>query len=133
MDSSLTTKREIRRFGAIGFFFFGSLCGLAVWREKELVIYLFGTLSVLGLSLLALPGPLSPIYRGWIRVAHFIGTTINAIVLSLVYYLVISPAGLMKRLIGGRPLPLKPDSRLNTYWVTRSEPAQPKERFRKRY
>jgi hypothetical protein len=38
-----------------------------------------------------------------------IGRVITTIILTLSYYLVITPAALIKRVFGGRPLPLKPD------------------------
>jgi hypothetical protein len=57
----------------------------------------------------------------------------NTLILVLIYYLVITPAALIKRVIGGKPLPLKPDPEASSYWVSKPEPAQPKERFLKRY
>ena len=51
----------------------------------------------------------------------------------LAYYLVITPTALLKRVFGGRPLPTRPDRDAASYWVTRPELAQPKERFIKRY
>jgi carbamoyltransferase len=55
------------------------------------------------------------------------------LMLTALFYLVITPAALIKRIFGGRSLPLKPDKNVSTYWVTRPEPAQPKERFQKRF
>ena len=80
-----------------------------------------------------LPGPMAPVYLGWLRIAHLIGRGITAVVLTLMYYLVITPAALLKRLFGGRPLPTEPDKKAATYWADRDEPAQPLERFTKRY
>jgi hypothetical protein len=45
----------------------------------------------------------------------------------------VTPAGLIKRLIGGTPLPTRPNDKISSYWVARLEPAQPKGRFLKRY
>jgi hypothetical protein len=53
--------------------------------------------------------------------------------LTAVYWVVITPTALLKRLLGGRPLPLRPDRGALSYWIERSEPAQPRERFSKRY
>ena len=58
---------------------------------------------------------------------------ITTLILALAYYLVITPAALIKMLFGGRPLPIKPDKKALSYWVDRTEPVQPKERFIKRY
>jgi len=133
MNSFSTDPKDIRKFGAVGFLFFGVLAGLALWRQKPVPTYLFGGLSVLFTSFCLFPTALTPAYRAWMRAAHFIGTIVTAVILSLAYYLVITPYGLLKRLFGGRPLALKPDSNLKSYWVERTEPAQPRERFSKRF
>jgi hypothetical protein len=58
---------------------------------------------------------------------------VSTLILTLAYYLVLTPSALIKQLFGGRPLPVKPDKTVSTYWIDRTEPAQPKERFLKRY
>jgi len=125
--------KDIRKFGLIALIFFGFLCGLGIWKNKPIPTYLFGTLSILGFGFILLPVRLRPVYNAWLKIAHVIGRIITTLILTLAYYLVITPAALIKRLFGGRPLPLKPDKDATTYWVTRTEPAQPKERFLKRY
>jgi len=132
-SSNSTDKKDIRKFGSIALVFFGGLCALGVWREKLVPTALFGTLAALGLGFLLIPGPLRPVYAGWLRVAHFIGKSITVIVLALAYYLVITPAAMMKRVFGGRPLPVRPSKKLSSYWVERTEPVQPRERFGKRF
>ena len=79
------------------------------------------------------PSRLKPVYLVWLKIAHFLGKAITATVLAFAYYLVITPSAILKRWFGGTPLPTKPDENASTYWVTRVEPAQPKERFFKRY
>ena len=133
MNSNSTDTREIRKFGAIALIFFGLFFALAIWRHKAIITYMFGALSFLGLCFLVLPGALRPIYAGWLKLAHFIGTVMTTLILTLSYYLVITPGGLLKRVFGGRPLPVAPDKNASTYWVPRTEPAQPKDRFIKRY
>jgi len=132
-NSSSIEKRDIRRFGVIALVFFGILCGLGVWKAKPIPIGLFGTLAFLGLCFILLPEPMRPVHAGWLRVAHFIGRAVTVLLLTLAYYLVITPSALVKRVLGGRPLPLRPDPRASSYWVERPEPAQPKERFFKRF
>jgi hypothetical protein len=129
-----TTKRsEIRKFGLVAFLFFGCLGAIGIWREKAIIAYFFCALSLLGMGLILFPSPLRPLYDGWLKIAHLIGRTVTTLMLTLAYYLVITPSALIKRLFGGRPLPLKPTNTTSSYWVDRSEPCQPKERFLKRY
>jgi hypothetical protein len=123
----------IRRFGLIAFLFFGALCGIGLWTEKPLPTYFFGSLSVLGLGFILIPARLKPVHTAWLKIAHFVGKIITTLILTLVYYLVITPSAIIKRLFGGPPLPVRPDKEASSYWVARAEPAQPKERFFKRY
>ena len=127
------SEKEIRKFGTIAFIFFGSLCTIGIWTRKPVPTYFFGSLSILGLGFILIPARLRPVYNAWIKVAHVIGRIITTLILALSYYLVITPSALIKRLFGGRPLPVKPDKEATSYWVPRTEPAQPKERFLKRY
>jgi len=129
----LTDTREIRKFGAIALVFFGFLSALGFINSKPLPTYIFGLLAILGLGFIIIPSPLRPIYTIWLKIAHFIGRIVTTLILTLLYYLVITPSALIKRMIGGRPLPVGPNKQKMSYWVARIEPAQTKERFLKRY
>ena len=133
MTSSSTDAKAIRKFGGVAFFFFGILWALAFWRHKTILFYFFGFLCLLGLGFIVMPNVSKPVYDAWLKIAHLIGKVITTVALTLLYYLVITPAALVKMVFGGRPLPLKPDKGASSYWVERDEPAQPKERFIKRF
>ena len=133
MSSNLINPRDIRKFGAIGSLFFGTLLAVAVWRDQTPVAFFFGLLTLLSIGFLLMPVRMKPVYTGWLKIAHFMGSKVTLVMLGIIFYFVITPAALLKRIFGGRPLPIKPDPDAETYWVTRSEPAQPTERFPKRF
>ena len=128
-----TDAKQIRTFGLIALIFFGCLCALGIWLEKSLPTYLFGILSALGLGFILFPHQLRPAFVAWLKIAHFFGKLITTLILALAYYLVITPAALIKRIFGGTPLPIKPDKNVSSYWVTRKEAVQSKEQFLKRF
>lgn len=125
--------KQIRILGIVAFIFFGCLCTLGIWTNKSIPTYLFGAFSVIGLGFILIPKPMKPVYTAWLKIAGFLNMVVTTFILVLVYYLVITPSGLIKRLVSGHPLPVKPDKKASSYWVTRTEPSQPKERFLKRY
>lgn len=133
MNSNSTDPKEIKKFGWVGLIFFGSLFSLCVWLNKPFAPYIFGVLATLGAGFVIMPMRMTRVYSVWLLITRLIGRVFTTIMLSLGFYLVITPAGMIKRLFGGRPLPIKPNSNAATYWVKRKEPAQPKERFIKRY
>ena len=130
---NLIEKKEVRKFGVIAFLFFGGLCALGLWMEKTIPSCFFGFLSLMGFAFILFPKGLRPVYSGWLKISHFIGKSVTVVVLTLAYYGVITPSGMIKRVIGGRPISIKFDKKSPSYWVDRMEPAQPKERFLKRY
>jgi len=126
-------KNDTRKFGSIAFIFFGCLVAISIWRQHEIMTCVFGVLCFLGFLLLLLPKQSYFLHKGWIAVGHFIGTVITTLLMTIAYYLVITPAALLKNIFGGKPIPLKPDKNCKSYWIVREEPAQPKERFIKRF
>lgn len=133
MTLSSTELKEIRKFGIISFIFFGFLSFFGFWNQKHILGFFFFLLCVMGIGFILIPSRLKPIHHIWIKAAHFIGKLNAMVVLILIYYAVITPTALLKRLFGGRPLPLKPDKKALSYWVTRTELTQPKQRFLKQF
>ncbi|MFO7783691.1 MAG: hypothetical protein ACQET7_15080 [Thermodesulfobacteriota bacterium] len=133
MSSSWTEQKDIRKFGLIALVFFGALFSLALWRDKTIPMYLFGVLALLGLGFVVIPGPMRPVHAGWLKAAHAIGRAVTTAVLTLAYYLVITPSALLKRIFGGKPISCRIDRDASSYWVAREEPVQTKERFHKRF
>ena len=56
-------------------------------------------------------------YRAWMRVAMVIGTIVNTIVLAVVFYLVITPMGLVMKLAGKDPMRRKFDPSASSYRI----------------
>lgn len=133
MNSSSTEIKQIRIFGLIALVFFGTISVVGFYMDKPFPSYFFGFLSLLGIGFLILPKQLKPIYRGWLKIAHLIGRFFTTLMLTLAYYIVITPFGLVRRLFTGPILPVKPEETDSTYWVIRDEPSQAKERYIKRY
>jgi hypothetical protein len=106
---------------------------LGIMYNKLVSIYLFGGLALLGFAFTIMPEPLKPVYTAWLKVAHVIGKITILLMLTLAYYTVITPVAFLKRIFGGIPLSTKPDKKMKSYWIQRTELAQPRERFFKRY
>jgi hypothetical protein len=73
--------------------------------------------SALALLGLAIPGRLGPVYRVWMRGAHAISRVTTPLFLGIVYLLVITPSGLLMRLLGRNPMRHKLTD--DGYWIRR--------------
>ena len=50
------------------------------------------------------PATLRPVYRGWMRVGMAVGIVNSKIILGLMFYVIILPAGLIMRVFRGDPM-----------------------------
>jgi hypothetical protein len=123
----------VRRFGLAALLLFGVLCAVSVWRDRSLLAWGGGVLAGVGLLLAILPGPLRPVYAAWTWAGRKFGTLTTMVLLAMAFYLVVTPIALLKRRVGGLPLPLEPSGAVDSYWILRPESAQPRDRFFKRY
>jgi hypothetical protein len=75
------------------------------------------TFAVLGLWALIAPNSLQPVYRLWMRLGLAIGRITTPIVLGVVFYLVIMPMGLVRRIFGLDSMARNLDEEASTYRV----------------
>ena len=75
-----------------------------------------------GLILLALvvPVALRPVHRIWMKVGHVLGYINTRILLGLIYYLVLTPMGLVRRALGKDTLQRSFAADAETYRVMKS-------------
>lgn len=121
MSSSSTefTARVGRRFGTQVGLAFLALGALLLWREHSIPAAIAGGLSAsLLLGAFIRPTALEPVHRGWMALALQISKVTNPIFLGVVYYLVLTPTGLVMRALGRRPIVHEPDEN-GSYWIRR--------------
>jgi large-conductance mechanosensitive channel len=61
------------------------------------------------------------VYRVWMRIGHMIGSVISRIILGVVFFLVVTPLGLMMRATGKDPMNRRFDASLPSYREAISE------------
>jgi hypothetical protein len=119
---SLSTKtRDLRKFGLLVGGVFLVLGGLTLWRQKPIAPWLLTPGVILFFLGLILPRSLKLIYIGWMAMAFALGLIVSSILLTIFYYVVVTPIGLVARLVGKDFLSLKLDSKAQSYWVPRDK------------
>ncbi|MFO7260849.1 MAG: SxtJ family membrane protein [bacterium] len=108
---------EGRRFA---FVVGAAFLGLAVvfwWRAHAFSMRVAGALGVLLLLAgLLIPSRLGPVHRVWMGLAHAISKVTTPVFMGLLYFLVLTPVGIVRRTLGRDPLvrPAGP-----SYWIER--------------
>lgn len=88
--------------------------------------------GLIGLGLAA-PGVLRPLYRVWMALALVLGYVMTRVLLTLVFFLAVTPIGLVMRLLGKDPMHRRPDPKRPTYWRPHPPRSDNPERLRKYY
>jgi Saxitoxin biosynthesis operon protein SxtJ len=119
MQPDLTAK-QLRSFGFLvgGIFAFIGLWPV-VWRGAEARLWagVLGTLLVI--SAFVSPTSLRVVYRGWMALGQALGWFNTRIILGVVFYLLVTPMGLLMRLAGKDPMRRRYAPEADTYRVVR--------------
>jgi hypothetical protein len=99
------TASEGRRFAFPVGLAFLALAALVRWRGADTAAFvLAGTGAALLLAGLLVPARLGPVQRAWMGLAHAISRVTTPIVMGVLYFGVFTPAGVLARALGHRPL-----------------------------
>ncbi len=125
--STLSDKKELRKFGLVLGIFFGLLAVLLLWKDKSSAVYFVyvsGSFLLLGI---VVPIVLRPIYVFWMSIAVVMGFIMTRVILSLLFILVFTPVGIGIRLLRKDTLSQKIEKQKSSYWIARDrKPYDPK-------
>jgi hypothetical protein len=126
-NPSLRTLRQFSLalgvFAAIGYFV------IAPGGSSRPTSVIWTTCAVIAISGLVRPASIYTIYLAMSYLTAPIGIVVSLTVLGIVYYIVVTPIGLVMRLFGMDPLQRRGDPKADTYWRKREQP-QPDQYFR---
>jgi hypothetical protein len=104
VPTRLTTS-EGHRFAFVVALGFAVVAGILWWRGLYTgACILAGLAAMLALAGLLVPTHLGPIQRVWMALATAISKVTTPIIMGAVYFLVITPVGLLMRLLGRNPV-----------------------------
>jgi hypothetical protein len=112
-------KRELRQFGITIGLVLGLLGSWFLWRNKE-----GGSLLLIAATLFLslgfiLPRLLKPFQKLWMTLAVLLGWLMTRIILTILFYLVVTPIGLLAKVSGKDFLNRKFNSDASSYWIPR--------------
>ena len=112
-------KKELRQFGTTVGIILALLGGLLLFRGKVYYFYFFFFGAALLCLGLVAPTLLKPVQKIWMTLAVSIGWVMTRVILSLLFYLVATPIGILAKLFGKRFLDIRFDKNVDSYWIAR--------------
>jgi len=132
-DALRAERRRLRRFGLTVGGAFVILAAFLLWKHRPLWPAFAALGGLLALAGLAAPTVLGPLERVWMKLAGYLGWFMTRVILGLVFLLVITPVGLIMRLLGADPLKLRFDRRAASYWEPRTDQDRSPERMERMF
>jgi len=112
-------KRELRQFGITIGVVLGLLGMWCVWRGKEGSYPLLISAIVFFSLGFIFPLLLKPVQKLWMSLAILMGWLMTRVIITILFYLVVTPIGILARVCGKDFLNTKIDRNANSYWSPR--------------
>ena len=131
--NSKPDKKELRKFAITIFTVLGIIGGILFWQKEDIGFILWAVgifFLLLGLFWAKILGP---IYKVWMTFALLLGFVMNHLILALMYYVVITPIGIVMRVLRKDTLQIRLDRKTKSYWIQRTNEDFSKEKYEKMF
>lgn len=112
---------DLRKFGRVMAGAFGVVALIIFWRSgwtQTPWVERFGIAAAAFLALsIVWPKALTPIEWAWMKLAMVLNYVMTRVLLTLVFFLAVTPVGLIFKLLGKDLLDRRFDPKASTYWV----------------
>ena len=115
----MQNKANNRSFGLL---FFGVFLLISLWpliESGQIRIWALIISSIFLILGLINSKILSPFYKAWIRLGIILGKIVAPLVMLAVFFLIVTPIGLILRIFGKDLLKTKKSKLVKTYWILR--------------
>lgn len=116
IETAAPARKQLITFGVSIAAALSVIAGVRVWRNglDEVAISAFIVAGLFATSAVIAPNSLVSVYSWWMRFAEVLGWINTRILLMLIFYLVVTPVGLIMRIVRRSPLDV---TRKDSYWT----------------
>ena len=126
------SARQLRQFSLLLAAMLLAVAGWLYWRSSAsgwVAAALLAGAAVAAIGLLR-PGLMRVVYVVWMAAVFPIGWTVSHVLLAAIYYLVITPIGVIMRMCGYDPMQRRFERNAKTYWKRREDQDDTKRYFK---
>ena len=121
MKKAIVNVSSNRSFGLVFFVVFLTIALWPVKSEEDFRLWslvlalIFLVLGVLNSKFL------NPLNKLWFKFGIFLGSIVSPIVMGIVFFIVVTPIGLIMRFLGKDLLRINKNKLVSTYWINRDK------------
>lgn len=105
------------------------IAGLPLWAGKPWRVWALVAAAILATIAVLAPALLSPLNRLWMAFGEGLRRIMSPVILAFIFFCVLTPLGLLMRLIGKDLLRLRFEPGADSYWIRRDPPGPEPESF----
>ena len=134
MTKAMDTAKQARRFAWALLVLGSALAAFSLWREHPTRASIaFGVGALAPLLAYAAPKIWLGFFAKWMKFAEVLSWVSTRVILTVFFFLILSPYAAFLRLIGKAPLDLAWKDRRKTYWIDKPEMAPELKRYHRAY
>ncbi len=124
------SRKDLRWFAVLQLAFFSLIAALAYRKgaSATTMVAIIAASALVGVAGLIWTPLLRWIYVGWMIAVYPIGWVVSYVILSVIYFGVFTPLGILVHLVSGDSMHCKFDKAAKTYWIRRA-PDQTVQRY----
>ena len=112
-----------RNFGLVFATIFLIICLFPLWFGKNIHFWALILSFIFFFCAILIPRVLSLPNKFWFKFGILLGTIISPIIMGIIFFLTVTPTGLIMRILGKDILNQRIDKSVKTYWLERKEGA----------
>lgn len=128
-----TADKDIRSFSRLVGGILAAIGIYLIWKTRVLNFPLFGVAAVLAAAGELRPQSLKLIYKLWMSLALVMGSVMSRVLLTVIFFVLVTPIGWITRLIGKRFLENTLDKTAATYWLPKKSDPRGKAQFESQF
>ena len=129
---SSTKNSELKKFGLLVGSVFAAIGVFPAVRGRGLNLYFLIIGAAFIILAVSMPNLLSPVHKGWMKVGKILGRINTFLILSIIFYLFVTPLGFARKIFGSGHKKFTHKLSKNSYWIKRN-PINPKEEMKRRF
>jgi hypothetical protein len=124
--------RQLRQFAVLFLIFIGGFGTALYFKGKPLIVseILWNLALLVGVVGLLFPRLVRPVYVVMMAVALPIGMVVSTVLMVVIFYLVLTPIGVVARILGYDPMRRRPQPEQATFWIARPRTQDVRRYFR---
>lgn len=121
MDKLNLSTKNLRKFGITMAIAFVMISFFIFIKHRNSLLPAVIAAIIFFISAVLIPNLLKPVYIFWMRLAFILGWINTRLILCVIFFLILTPIGLVIKLSGNDLLDRKTDKNRQSYWIKKDK------------